>query len=229
MCNYFIRNKQLFGEGFNNYLINKKVLVVGLGGVGGSVFESLVRLGFNSVYIIDFDKFEESNLNRQVLSNLDNIGNLKIDGAIKFAKGINENIKVYSSINKIESKFINPFNECFDYVFDCIDFLEGKIAIYKYCLENNVQLISAMGMAKRIDSSKLLISKLSKTNYDPLAKKMRLLCKNNGIDSNKINVVYSLEEPAEGIELSSIMTVPNACGIMMVSKFIMDMKEKYNA
>ena len=75
-------------------VINSKVLIVGIGGVGGACFEALVRLGVKNITVIDNDTFSLSNLNRQLLSNINNIGNLKVNEAVLRAKSINPDIIV---------------------------------------------------------------------------------------------------------------------------------------
>ena len=97
----FINDRLIITIGIENInkLLKSKVLLIGLGGVGGSAFETLIRNGIGTIYVCDFDVFEITNLNRQTLSNLNNIGKYKVEEAINYAKNINEDINVIA-INK---------------------------------------------------------------------------------------------------------------------------------
>ena len=119
-----------------NKIKNLNILIVGLGGVGGSAFEALVRMGVQHITVIDNDKFDISNLNRQVLSNLSNIGHFKASEAVLRAKSINNDIIVDSKeIFLDESNFKELDITKFDYVLDCCDTVNTKLvtqnAIYQ--------------------------------------------------------------------------------------------------
>ena len=107
----------------NNDVINKlksiKVLIVGIGGVGGACFEALVRMGIKNITIVDGDTFSLSNLNRQLLSNRNNIGELKVNEAVLRAKSINPDILVNTHNMFVNEANINELNiRQYDYVFD---------------------------------------------------------------------------------------------------------------
>ena len=91
-------------------LKRNNVVIIGLGGVGGSCFETLIRSGIENITICDFDTFDESNLNRQILSNISNIGKLKIDAAYDFAININPNCNIVKYNLKLE-KYVNDIDD----------------------------------------------------------------------------------------------------------------------
>ena len=163
-------------------VINKTVLIIGLGGVGSYALETLARTYINNLIIVDSDKIDISNLNRQLMTNIDNIGEYKTHVWYDRIKKINPNCNI-----KMITEFITKdnldllFEDKVDYVIDACDTLETKKEIIKYCLNNKIKFISSMGMANRIDATKIKISNLDKTCYDPLAKKLRNIIKKESL------------------------------------------------
>lgn len=197
------------------------ILLVGIGGVGGYTFESLVRCGLENITIIDYDKVDETNLNRQILTNLNNIGEFKTDVAELRALSINSNIKVNKITNFLDSSNIDTidFNN-FDYVVDACDSIDTKVLLINKCIYNNVKIISSMGTAKKMDASKLEITSLDKTSYDPLAKILR-----KKIDKKiqrKVTVVSSREKPMDIMKLGSNSYVPAVAGLFITNYIIND-------
>ncbi len=225
--NKFIRTNAMIDV---DTLSKKSILICGIGGVGGMVFLSLVRMGITNFTLVDFDKFDESNLNRQMLSNINNIGLLKVEEAKKQALLINENVNINTLSIKINEDNINLLNNKFDYIIDCIDDVNAKVLLYKLALNNNTKIISSMGTAMKYDPSKLKVSILNKTQYDPLAKKLRFLCKDNK-DLLKTKVIYSTEEVSKDLKyvknelgfLPSNVIVPNAAGLLITKEVVMDL------
>lgn len=201
---------------------SKTILIIGLGGVGSYCLETLVRTYFKKIIIVDGDKIDISNLNRQLMTNINNIGKYKTDVWESRIKSINpecEVIKITEFITKSNIDLL--FKEKIDYVIDCCDTVETKIEIIKHCLSNNIKFISSMGMANRLDSTKIKLSYLHKTAYDPLAKKIRSLIKKGNI-KGKIPVVYSEELPIKCSKLGSIAHVVATAGLMCSNYVISD-------
>jgi len=213
---YWLLDKKL------DIIKNKTILIIGLGGVGSYCLETLARTYFKKLIIVDGDKIDISNLNRQMMTNIDNVGCYKTDVFEKRIKKINhecEVIKITEFINKDNLDLL--FKENIDYVIDCCDTIETKLEIIKYCLKNKIKFISSMGMANRFDSSKISITTLDKTSYDPLAKKMRMLIKKEGI-KGKIPVVCSSEQPIITDKLGSIAHVVATAGLLCTNYVIND-------
>lgn len=201
---------------------NKTILIIGLGGVGSYVLETLARTYFNKLIIVDNDKIDISNLNRQLMTNIDNVGLYKTDVWFDRIKKINPNCDVIKITEYITKDNLNLlFNYKIDYVIDACDTLETKKEIIKYCLKNKIKFISSMGMANRIDASKIKISYLDKTCYDPLAKKLRNLIKKENI-KGKIPVVYSEEQPLKINKLGSISYVVGIAGLLCTNYVVND-------
>ena len=210
-----------------NKIKNLNILIVGLGGVGGSAFEALVRMGIEHIVVIDNDKFDISNLNRQVLANIHNIGHFKANEAVLRAESINPDIFIESKVMFLdESNFKKIDISSYDYVLDCCDSVNTKLLLIKECLKNKVKIISSMGTGNRTDATKLQIANIWKTSGDPLAKKMRTLLKENRI-SKRVDVVYSTEVPVKvSNPVGSTSLVPNVAGYYMASYVINDVLRK---
>lgn len=201
---------------------DKVILIIGLGGVGSYCLETLARTYFKKLIIVDGDIVDISNLNRQLMTNIDNVGCYKTDVFEQRIKKINpecEIIKITEFITKSNLNLL--FEQNPDYIIDCCDTIETKLEIIKHCLKNKIKFISSMGMANRIDASKISITTLDKTCYDPLAKKMRQLLKKENI-KGKIPVVCSTEQPKKTIKLGSIAHVVATAGILCTNYVIND-------
>lgn len=203
---------------------NKTVLIIGLGGVGGSALESIVRMGINNIIIVDNDKVDVTNLNRQILSKRCNIGEYKVDVAKKRVLDINPDCNIVT-INKFidSTNYLDLFSYNIDYVIDACDTVTTKILLIKECLNRNIKIISCMGTGNKFHPEMLEICELKKTSYDPLAKVIRNKFKN---EKRKIMVVYSKEE---GVKINdripgSTSLVPTSAGIMCASYVINDIR-----
>jgi UBA/THIF-type NAD/FAD binding protein len=214
------RTELLFGKENLNKLQNLRVAIIGIGGVGGYVFESLVRLGIKNILIVDNDKISLSNLNRQIIATRDVIGEYKVDVAEKRAVSINKNINVIKSNEKLISDFtiIDSFKA--DYIIDCCDNLITKKNLIKYVANSNMKIISSMGCGKRKDASLLEVTDISKTSYDPIARELRYFIRKEKLKN--IMVLCSKEIPIkqEKKEISSCSYVPAVGGLLIVNYLV---------
>lgn len=202
---------------------NKTVAVVGLGGVGGYAVESLIRSGIENIIIVDYDTIDITNLNRQIITNQNNIGNLKVDEMESRIISINSNCKITKLNLKLDLNNINTlFNQNFDYLIDCCDTIAVKQELIKNCLNKKIKFISSMATGNKINPSLLEITDISKTSYDPIAKKIRKYLKDNKIHG-KVPVVYSKEQNKkfEG-SIPSMIFVPATSGILCANYIIKD-------
>lgn len=221
------RLESLIGKENLNKLQNIKIAIVGIGGVGGYVLEGLVRSGVMNITLIDGDKIDPTNLNRQIISTSNNIGELKVNEAAKRVLQINPE----AYINKF-SIFLNKENiqdiigDDFDYVVDACDDVDVKIELIKFCYKNNIKIISSMGTAKKLDGTKFKIDTLNNTKYCPLAKKIR---KSLSLDEQKYTTVVYSEEVQKDINvLGSISYVPAIAGLLICNAIINDIIKMEN-
>lgn len=225
-----LRNKALYLDKFED-LSKYKITIIGLGGVGSIIPLSLVRVGIKKLVLIDKDKVELSNLNRQIAYDINDVNKLKVDALkeklVKLREENSLDISIYPS--KIDDDFNLNILDDSDYIIDAIDDIKAKIKLIKYALTNNKKIISSLGMGKRIDTSKIEITSLNKTHDDPLAKKLRYLLKKEGINElNKIICVFSFEviDKSKFIDnnvIASSVFVPNVAGLSIANYVINDL------
>ena len=215
----FSRSIGLLGEENFSLIQSKTIAIFGLGGVGGTALEALARTGFTHFLLVDFDKVDPSNLNRQILYTQKDIDRTKVEVAKERILAINPeaDIKIF---NMKAQDF--DFNQKIDFIVDAIDDVEGKLFILKNAQEKNIPQIMSLGMANRFEPDKVKIAKLNQTNNDPLAKKIRYLVKRSGLSTGNINVAISSELPQKKQEkLYSTMMVPSSAGLS-IAKYILE-------
>lgn len=227
----FSREIKLIGEENFDKLQNAKVILFGVGGVGGYVLESLTRCGIGKITIVDFDTVAKSNLNRQIIALVDTLGQYKVDVAKKRVLSINPNCEVVEIKEKLTKDNINSFDfSNYDFVIDAIDMVTSKLLIIEKAKSQNVPIISCMGTGNKLDATKLQIADISKTSYCPLAKVIRRELKKRGIYN--LDVVYSTETPKRFCENvrkvtpASISYVPAVAGLYISQFVIQKLMEK---
>ena len=216
----FKRTVQLIGEENFEKLKNANILVVGVGGVGGFVCEALVRSGVENITIIDFDKVDTTNINRQIIALTSTVGKYKVDVLKKRLQDINPNAKVNAIKEQIVSDNVANFvNNKYTYVIDAIDQVQNKIELICACKKLDLSIISAMGAGNRVGIPQYVVSDIYKTHDDGLAKKVRKLLREKGID--KLDVVYSPNcDQTISKDIGSISYHPSVCGLTIASYVI---------
>lgn len=195
------------------------VCLCGLGGVGGSCLEMLARMGLKKLILVDYDRVDISNLNRQIITTYGNVGELKCDVAKKRVQSYCRQTEVITYPIQLDKDNLNFLDQKIDVVVDAIDMLESKVALIKACQMRKIPIVSSMGMANRSDPSLIKISTLEKTYNDPLAKKMRLLAKRERL--KKVDVVFSSELPKKIFHpVSSVSFVVNTAGNFLAGMVI---------
>lgn len=203
---------------------NSNVLLIGLGGVGGYVFETLIRSGILNITVVDGDVFEESNLNRQLLSTSLTINKNKTDAALERALIINDKVNVKKITKVITTSNISEIDfGLYDYVIDACDTLKIKEEIIRICTRDNIKFITCMGTGNKMHPELLEITDLSKTQYDPIARRLRKMVRDEHINK-KIPVIASKEKPIKvsGSVVGSNSFVPACAGILLTSYVIND-------
>lgn len=219
----FERFIKLIGNDNFNILKNKNILIIGIGGVGGYALEGLVRSSILNITIVDYDKIDITNLNRQIIALKNNIGKYKVDVAQERILNINENVNIKRIKEKLNKLNINNiFEKNYDYVIDACDDVTAKKLIIKKCLNEKIKFISCMGTGNKFNPSLLSVTELKKTKYDKLAKKMRKWAIDENI-KDKIIVVSSVEQCTkfDGV-IGSTSYVPAVAGMLCASYVIND-------
>ena len=194
MSERFSRTQLLLGRSAMETLKNSRVIVFGVGGVGGYVVEALARSGVGAIDIVDNDTVCMSNLNRQIIATTSTLGMYKVDAAEQRMLDINPDIKVTKHCMFYLPETADRFDfSQYDYVVDAIDTVTGKIQIVMQAEEMHVPVISSMGAGNKMNPAQLEVADIYQTSVCPLAKVMRRELKKRGI--KKLKVVYS-KEPA---------------------------------
>lgn len=218
----FTRLEKIIGTDNVNQLSNKCVLVLGVGGVGGYVVESLVRSGIGKIIIVDFDTIDITNINRQIIAMDSTVGMKKVDVLEKRIKDINSNCIVIKNDNFIDSNnFLELFNDKIDFFVDACDTMTVKKMVIKTCIDKNIPFISSMGTGNKLDPSKLEITDIRKTVNDPLARTLRKFIKDEHINK-KVMVCSSSELPIKTGDRTpgSSAFVPASAGLLITSYII---------
>ncbi len=203
----FTRSRSIFGDDFEK-LQSSKILLLGVGGVGGFCLDCLFRSGLQDITIVDDDSFDITNQNRQIGSEA--VGVVKV-----------EHLKtLYPTVKSLHQKVTKQWCEEFDFsefdlVIDAIDDMPAKVAL---ALKVGEKLISATGGAKKLDPTKIEIKSIWRSHGDALAKKFRYELKKSGFEGD-FPVVFSSETP-KCRELGSFVGVTGAFGLALCSKVV---------
>jgi tRNA A37 threonylcarbamoyladenosine dehydratase len=213
------RTIALIGEDNIKKLNSKKVIVFGVGGVGGYVVEMLARSNIGEITLVDFDVVSESNINRQIIATTQSINKLKVECIKDRILAINPNCKVNIFAEKLTTENISIFNlKKYDFVIDCIDMVTSKIALIKFCYDNKIKIISSMGAGNRFELPKFEICDIFKTENDGLAKAIRSKLRSLGVKRSL--VCYSKQNAKKQKVIGSIAYFPASCGINIAAYVI---------
>ncbi len=240
MSDIYERTAMLLGKEAVENLWNKRILVFGVGGVGGYATEALARSGIGTLDLVDNDTVSVSNINRQIIATHDTVGMLKTDAMKARIHSINPNITVNRYPMFVLPETLEQFDlSAYDYVLDAIDTVSTKIALAVLCEKKKVPLISAMGAGNKLDPTRFEVTDIYKTSVCPLAKVMRTELRKRGV--RHLKVVYSKEEPIKPVfqeqnaenddtpkrrSPGSIAFVPSVAGLVMAGEVIRELVEK---
>jgi tRNA threonylcarbamoyladenosine dehydratase len=210
------RSKKLFGDDVFEKFKDVKLILLGVGGVGSFALDALYNTGIRNITIVDFDTYEESNLNRQ-MGSFGNIGRIKVEA-------LKEKYPEVTPIHlKITPEWIDDFDfSSYDYILDAIDDVKPKVHLIK---KHFTKIISTSGGAKRIDPSKIEYISIWDTYNDPFIKKIRTELKAQGF-KKKFKVIFSSELPM-CLEKGSFEGVTGSFGLMMASVTIQKLMNKF--
>lgn len=171
------RSEIILGKENIEYLSLKKIAVIGLGGVGSIIPLVLVRSNIRKIILIDNDFVNVSNLNRQIAYDQNDLGKPKVEALKEKLFNIRDDLEIEIYHKKIDANFDFNILKDVNYVIDCIDDLEGKVLLTKYCYFHNIKIVNSLGTGYKLDPTNVEIISLNKTTTDPLAKKFRYLLK----------------------------------------------------
>jgi tRNA A37 threonylcarbamoyladenosine dehydratase len=232
----FSRTEMLIGNEGMEKLNDAKVAIFGLGGVGSYVCEGLARCGVGNFVLVDFDKVDESNINRQLIATVDTLGKHKVDLMKERILKINPdaNVETYKEFYMADSK-IDIITEDLSYAVDCVDTIMAKIAIICQCNEISVPVISSMGTGNKLDPTMFEVADIYETSVCPLARIMKKDLRKRNIE--KLKVVYSKEHAINTNDhpinqdrkfkvKGSVSFVPSVAGLIIAGEVIKDISGK---
>lgn len=234
----FSRTEMLIGNEGMEKLKDAKVAVFGLGGVGSFVCEGLARSGIGNFILVDFDKVDETNINRQLIATTKTVGKYKVELMKERILDINPdaNVEAYREFYMADSE-IDIITKDLSYAVDCVDTIMAKIAIICKCDEIDVPVISAMGAGNKLDPTLFEVADIFETTVCPLAKIMKKDLRKRNID--KLKVVYSTEQPMNTNDheinqnsnkykvKGSVSFVPSVVGLIIAGEVIKDIVGKH--
>ena len=233
MCTPFSRTELLLGQAALERLACARVAIFGVGGVGGYVVEALARSGVGALELVDSDSVSVSNLNRQILATVPDLGRPKVEVARERVLSINPHAEVVPHNCFFLPETAEQFDFTrYDYVVDAIDTVSGKIELVLRAQAAGVPIICSMGAGNKLDPSLFRVSDLSRTSVDPLARVMRQALRKRGI--THLKCVWSPEPPLtpKGIPTDappgrrapgSVAFVPPAAGLVLAGEVVRDL------
>ena len=218
------RTRLVFPEEEYGKMTQRHVLIVGVGGVGGAVLECMVRFGVKRITVIDFDAVDETNLNRQIISDISKVGMLKTEAARLRARRINPGVD-FTGINMfLSAENMSVIGDLApDYVVDAIDSVKSKLDLIEYCRKEGIPVISSMGTGNRFSPEGFVIDKVENSagNGCGLSRVMRRELRKRGIEGHIS--LFNTRPPLSASTVSShgrhapgsTVFAPNAAGIMI--------------
>ncbi len=233
MDNRFQRTELLLGEEAMRRLAKARVAVFGVGGVGGFAVEALARSGVGRLDLIDSDRVDLTNINRQIIATSDTVGEYKVDAAKARVLSINPECIVNTHRVFFLPETASGFDlSVYDYIIDAVDTVSAKLELALGAQKANTPIISAMGAGNKLDPTAFEVCDIYKTSVCPLARVMRAECKKRGI--KKLKVVYSKEQPTRPVSKvdpdnpnrrdtpASISFVPSVVGLIIAGEVVKD-------
>lgn len=208
MPGYFSRTELMFGKEGMEKLARSRVIVFGIGGVGGYTVEALARSGVGRIDLVDDDRVCLTNVNRQIFATRKTVGRFKVEVAAERIAEINPLAEVHTYRTFFTPETQDQFDfSAYDYVVDAIDTVSGKIALVLCAQAAGTPVISCMGAGNKLDPTAFEVADVYSTSVCPLARVMRTELKKRGVKSLK--VVYSREKPLTPIESEEISCKKN--------------------
>ena len=225
------RTRMLIGEAALEKLRQSSVIVFGIGGVGGFAVEALARTGVGTIGIVDSDRVDVTNINRQIIALQSTVGRLKTEVMEERIVAINPDTAVRSYACRLTAENVASFDLAdYDYIVDAIDDVPAKLVLIAQADRLGKPVICCMGTGNKLDPQRLRIAPIEKTHTCPLARRIRKELRLMGIRG--VNVVFSDEEPGRaeypeegGSAPASVSFVPASAGMLLASRVVRDLIE----
>lgn len=203
----FDRTIQLIGQEAFDRMQQVRVILFGVGGVGGWCAETLVRTGIQHLTIVDFDTINETNINRQIVATGNNIGLSKVVQMRERLLAINPSADIVAIDQRYCAETSTNFQlSSFNYIIDAIDSVDDKVLLIHHACESGATLFASMGAGRKTDTEQIRISEFWKVEGCPLARALRTKMKKTGLmPAHKFQCVWSPELSAESGTIAPIV------------------------
>ena len=225
----FQRAEQLLGSDAMMLLARQQVIIFGVGGVGSWCAEALVRTGIWQLTIVDFDRVDITNVNRQLMATSENVGQAKVDALRQRLLTINPQAQITSLQQTYSAGTTNQFVlGDYDYVIDAIDLLKDKAMLILQACQSRATLFSSMGAARKLDPTRIRVSEFWKVQGDPLARALRNHFKKQHLfPHRKFQCVFSDEQPSDSSSgKGSLVHITAVFGMTLAGLLIQDVLAK---
>ncbi len=191
----FNRSALLFGNDTMQRIMQTRVILFGVGGVGSWCAESLIRTGIQHLTIVDFDTIAPSNVNRQLPATSKTIGRLKTEVLRERLLEINPKANITAISDIYDDTTADRYDlDAYDYVVDAIDSIESKMLLIRRACASKARLFSSMGAARKLDPTRVAVAEFWKVKGCPLAASLRRRFRqSHNLPSKKFRCVYSEE------------------------------------
>ena len=170
----FRRTELLLGADATHRLVEKRVIIFGVGGVGSWCAESLIRSGIRRLTIVDSDRVCITNINRQLMATTKTVGQVKVDALKERLLSINPSAEITALQQIFTAETAESFElDTYDYIIDAIDSLKDKALLILMATQTDAKFFSSMGAALKLDPTRIKTAEFWKVQGDPLARALR--------------------------------------------------------
>lgn len=220
----FQRAELLLGSETMELMAQQRVIIFGVGGVGSWCAEALVRTGIRQLTIVDFDRVDITNVNRQLMATTQTVGQVKVEALKERLLSINPDAEIVALQQVFTEETAADFHlDSYDYIIDAIDSLKDKALLILMACQTKVRFFSSMGAALKLNPTKIQVAEFWKVKGDPLARALRnRFKKDKCFPRHKFQCVYSDEVVSTTNGKGSLVQITATFGMTLASLVIGD-------
>ena len=223
----FQRAEQLLGTDAMKRIGAQRVIIFGVGGVGSWCAEALVRTGVQHLTLVDFDRVDVTNINRQLMATHQTVGQVKVEALRERLLTINPEAEIIALCKLFDEESAPSFAlDSYDFIIDAIDSLKDKALLIELACQTKAKFFSSMGAALKLDPTRVQVAEFWKVKGDPLARALRnRFKKQQRFPKRKFKCVFS-DEPAQqvGEVKGSLVQITAVFGMTLASLVIQEIK-----
>ena len=223
----FQRAEQLLGTDAMKRIGAQRVIIFGVGGVGSWCAEALIRTGVQHLTLVDFDRVDVTNINRQLMATHQTVGQVKVEALRERLLTINPEAEIIALCKLFDEESAPSFAlDSYDFIIDAIDSLKDKALLIELACQTKAKFFSSMGAALKLDPTRVQVAEFWKVKGDPLARALRnRFKKQQRFPKRKFKCVFS-DEPAQqvGEVKGSLVQITAVFGMTLASLVIQEIK-----